>query len=283
LNQQRFDDLTRRLATTRSRRSVLKGVLAGAAAGIFGVSTGGAALAKGSNPYTNVANERFYILGWIFCNLERGGDKHSFCSGQCVDVETNQNNCGVCGNACAACEQCVNGQCQSICNDNNACTVDTCDHDTGKCVYTELVCDDNNVCTADRCDPLVGCIYEQISCDDNNACTADACDPETGCTNTPIDCNDGNACTVDTCDPQLGCVYSDLICDDENACTTNSCDPDVGCIYTAVDCDDGNPCTFDSCDKVVGCQYEDVEDETPCSTDEVPDGICISGVCVTPP
>ncbi len=41
-------------------------------------------------------------------------------------------------------------------------------------------CDDNDVCTVDTCDPLTGCIYTPVSCDDGNVCTVDSCSPTGG-------------------------------------------------------------------------------------------------------
>jgi hypothetical protein len=37
------------------------------------------------------------------------------------------------------------------CNDNNACTTDTCNPATGACSHPTLVCNDNNACTTDSC------------------------------------------------------------------------------------------------------------------------------------
>ncbi len=54
---------------------------------------------------------------------------------------------------------CVAGQCSyapKICNDNNACTSDSCDPNSGTCIFTPINCDDNNACTVDRCDATVG-------------------------------------------------------------------------------------------------------------------------------
>jgi len=39
---------------------------------------------------------------------------------------------------------------------------------------------DQNECTSDSCDPNTGCAHISKSCSDGNACTADACDPSTG-------------------------------------------------------------------------------------------------------
>ena len=41
------------------------------------------------------------------------------------------------------------------------------------CVRQLIFCDDDNACTADSCDPSSGCVYTVVSCDDNNACTTD--------------------------------------------------------------------------------------------------------------
>ncbi|HEV8202520.1 MAG TPA: hypothetical protein VGS03_21110 [Candidatus Polarisedimenticolia bacterium] len=57
----------------------------------------------------------------------------------------------------------------------------------GTCVHVPVNCDDQDACTLDSCDPAVGtCTHNAISCDDGNACTADSCDPIAGCQNQPI-------------------------------------------------------------------------------------------------
>jgi hypothetical protein len=123
----------------------------------------------------------------------------------------------------------------------------------------DLTCNDNNACTTDTCDPLQGCVYTpNPPCNDNNACTTDTCDPLVGCVFTPNGaCNDNNACTTDTCDPLLGCVYTpNPPCTDNNVCTTDTCDPLLGCQFGTPDaCDDNNPCTDDTCDPILGCQH----------------------------
>ena len=82
----------------------------------------------------------------------------------------------------------INPCLQTSCNDNNACTSDTCDGSTGQavCSNTPLVCNDQNACTTDACDPATGCTTTPLVCNDQNACTADSCDPATGCLNTVI-------------------------------------------------------------------------------------------------
>lgn len=68
------------------------------------------------------------------------------------------------GDACTTGDTCASGSCApggpTVCNDSNACTVDTCDSGSG-CVYTDnsAACDDGNCCTIDSCEPASGCVY----------------------------------------------------------------------------------------------------------------------------
>lgn len=120
------------------------------------------------------------------------------------------------------------------CNDGNICTEDTCKAD-GSCSYTIALCDDNDACTVDSCDPVDGhCSYEEIICDDANACNGqEICDPAIGCqTGEPINCDDANRCTVDICDPATGtCGYPSVSCDDGDPCTEDWCDTQSGCVH----------------------------------------------------
>src|SRR5262249_9476850 len=98
---------------------------------------------------------------------------------------------------------------------------------------TSAQCNDNNACTVDSCDASLNCHNDPISCSDNNACTADSCNPTTGCSFAPITCDDGNVCTSDSCNPSTGCVFSapDPCCVDP--CCGDPCCGDPCC---------GNPC-----------------------------------------
>src|SRR5579862_5642942 len=169
-----------------------------------------------------------------------------------------------------------------VCNDNNACTTDTCnsDHTPASdapnlaCVFTAIPpCNDNNACTTDTCNPATGCTSTPISCNDNNACTTDTCNPATGCTSTPIPpCNDNNACTTDTCNPATGCTSTPIPpCNDNNACTNHTCNPATGCTSTPIPpCNDNNACTNDTCDAVMGCVSTPIppcNDNNACTTD----------------
>jgi hypothetical protein len=190
--------------------------------------------------------------------------------------------------ACTTGDTCQAGECAGAardCDDQNACTADSCDAATGECLNTARDCDDQNACTADSCDAATGeCLNTARDCDDQNACTTDSCDAATGeCLNTARDCDDQNLCTADSCDPATGqCVNAARACDDQNLCTADSCDAATGeCVNTARDCDDQNLCTADSCDAATGeCvnAARDCDDQNACTADscDAATGECVN-------
>ncbi|MBW1877193.1 MAG: trypsin-like peptidase domain-containing protein [Deltaproteobacteria bacterium] len=150
------------------------------------------------------------------------------------------------GDACDGAEECVSGSCVPgdavDCDDDDACTEDVCDPETGSCDNTtEIVCDDGDDCNGDEtCDPAAGCQSgPPVDCDDGDACTEDTCDPLNGaCSISPVDCDDGDGCTEDTCDTVSGCSNIDNPdlstcdtcgerrdwCDSNDDCCSNRCD-----------------------------------------------------------
>ena len=193
------------------------------------------------------------------------------------------------GNACTLADKCGDGSCKPglalACNDDNVCTSDSCDPQTG-CLFTmnqapcndddlcttgdhchlgdcigsgSLTCDDNNFCTDDTCQPEHGCefAFNQAPCDDQNACTEnDHCDAGWCAKGTPLLCNDGNPCSDDSCDPVIGCqsTPNTAPCEDGSFCTTGDLCAAGQCIPgQTIDCNDDNLCSDDSCDPDVGC------------------------------
>jgi hypothetical protein len=192
--------------------------------------------------------------------------------------------------ACNGIEVCnpVTGVCDagspSECDDQDECTVDSCDAGFG-CVHTERACDDGDLCTIDSCNPELGCGIAPVSCDDANPCNGiETCNPESGaCDNgDPPVCDDGDACTIDACDTLTGCTLAPVSCDDQNSCTVDACSPAIGCEHTATNCDDADPCTVDSCDAMEGCAHIPVvcDDANLCNgleTCNPQSGVCESG------
>jgi MYXO-CTERM domain-containing protein len=160
--------------------------------------------------------------------------------GGCVGVNNDANECSD-GNACFTGEHCASGACVPgtdpvDCADTDACTIDTCDPNTG-CAHVPKSCDDGDACTVDSCNAVDGsCKHEAKDCNDSDACTTDTCDVQTGCVLTPKSCDDGDACTTDTCVAGT-CGSVAVVCDDHDACTTDTCANPTGCTTSPIpDC-----------------------------------------------
>jgi hypothetical protein len=142
------------------------------------------------------------------------------------------------------------------CDDQNACTEDTC-LPIGTCAHVplpETPCNDGDQCTPDdRCDTTGSCVGTgMLACDDYNGCTANACSPTAGCEYPPekdgLPCSDGDICTVDDACVAGTCVGLSALCEDGNDCTADACDFGTGmCTYVPqsnLPCDDQNACTI---------------------------------------
>ena len=130
------------------------------------------------------------------------------------------------------------------CDDDNPCTKDKCDQDTGQCEFTAhdlgnhygqpITCDDGNACTsADVCQAglCAGAnVPDDTACDDGNACTrSDRCQAGTCTGADPVVCSASDQChEAGTCDPATGSC-SDPAAPDGTACDDiDSCSgPDV--------------------------------------------------------
>ena len=222
------------------------------------------------------------------------------------------------GDACTQSDSCANSLCVpgvlKVCEDNVLCTADTCNKQSGNCVYDAVGmngtpcddgnictlgdnckggvctvgiakdCNDNNPCTDDLCDKVKGCNpnFNSQACDDGNACTSSDICKFGDCEGSAVSCNDSNSCTDDACDPKKGCVNTGNSgqCNDNNACTVNDSCKNSVCGGPAVDCDDGTVCTDDTCDKLQGCIHSPnaalCPDSDACTTGET----CKNGNCV---
>ena len=141
-----------------------------------------------------------------------------------------------CVNQSGVWSQCLNGACWDACNDQDPCTSDFKDPDTGTCFH-EALCEDSDPCTVDTCEESTGaCVHSVAVCNDGNPCTEDFCDPTEGCTGLPV-----------MCPPS------------DDPCSTNVCDPDTGqCLPEGTpegtECTDGDGGTaMDACDGAGSC------------------------------
>ncbi len=111
------------------------------------------------------------------------------------------------GDGCTKGELCTAGACVAgatrDCGDDNPCTMDHCDPDTGECGREEAgdgsLCDDDDACTAgDNCQAGV-CAGVHKNCSDGKPCTSDTCDKATG------NCSHAPAPPGMVCGPGLTC------------------------------------------------------------------------------
>jgi hypothetical protein len=101
----RFDAFTRALAGNSSRRSVLKGLLGGAAAGVAGLAgVAGASAAPGGNGNAGGGSKKPDCCPTTLPRL---------CGNTCTDPQSDPNNCGACGTVCAS-GVCTNGACTPV-------------------------------------------------------------------------------------------------------------------------------------------------------------------------
>jgi hypothetical protein len=173
---------------------------------------------------------------------------------------------GVCtGGDCVECIE------DADCDDQNECTLETCDTATHQCVRGNSA--DRDVCT--RVDngqeglcfegDCVECV-DATDCLDGNACTTDVCDPGTHrCSWAPRTgtCNDGNACTtVDSCSGGMCVGGSDVPCNSPpgqcyqaaGTCNTGNGSCAYAPLASGATCNDGNACTrTDRCNGTGGC------------------------------
>jgi len=188
--------------------------------------------------------------------------------------------------ACTANAGCVHEFNNAPCSDGSVCTVDDMCQ-AGACTPGKAVnCNDNNACTDDSCSPLVGCLHvaNAKACDDLDPCTeGDTCSGGVCVGPIPFDCDDANPCTNDLCVPMAGCSHANNSspCSDGSLCTLNdTCVKGVCIPGKSVVCDDGNPCTADACDKAAGCSFKPsagvCSDNNDCTTDDH----CEGGKCV---
>lgn len=175
-----------------------------------------------------------------------------------------------CGDLCAT-GACFEGECiitdSKDCGDENACTDDLCDPDTGRCSHPASDCDDNNPCTSDACNAGTGCVYTKDDaawCSDGDDCTTDACSGGScrstplNCTNLTDDCNEG-ICVAGKCEARPAnqggtCAQSLDACDANGKCNAagacvgddDACGPlATGCVPCTGSgaCTQGRRCT----------------------------------------
>ena len=245
MDQQRFDELVRNLGAGNSRRTVLKGLLAGAVGGALSLVGGGGAFAKQDDSKNDDKNNRGHSKKPDCCP-ERAPD---LCDLQCVDTDSDPRNCGVCGHDCGPNGVCVHGRC-------------TCNPDRHACEHQGVTCGP----VSDGCGGTIDC----GSCSSGETCHAGQC--VSNCPTGTIDCN--STCVNEMTDIN-NCGACGNQCSSGQACVGGTC--------TSPNCDDGNPCTSDTFNPTTQqCEHRAQSDGLPCETD-AGSGSCLGGTCVPQP
>jgi hypothetical protein len=204
----------------------------------------------------------------------------------------------------------VNRSCMvdADCDDNNPCTVDTCEGTFSTCLHVAGNAGTTCRVSAGPCDVAETCTGSSINCPadgfaNTGTCrnSSDLCDVAETCDGTGPSCpadgikasgvvcrsSSGAQCDIaEVCDgvsktcPADGTQPNDTPCDDNNACTSGDKCTSGSCAGTPIVCNDGNPCTTDSCDPASGCVHtpnnDPCNDNDACTTNDT----CSGGSCV---
>lgn len=188
--------------------------------------------------------------------------------------------------------KCTKKTCEATCKPSDACQESTCAYDVNtkqlNCEYSRKVCNDNNKCTVDSCDKVQGCVFKfdkTITGCDTPICKSKADCVEWSTSKSLTDNCQEAVCdaTTKTCkailinNPKCNPFFNKCIkkCVAANACESANCVVDgvtkeYNCVRKARVCDDKNPCTTDVCDPVKGCIFTYVKTSTceqPCKID----------------
>lgn len=120
------------------------------------------------------------------------------CDGTCVNPQTDAMNCGACGTACTAAQECMAGTCTALCTTP---TPDRCDttcvdltSDTANCGVCGTACTGTEVCNASMCE--IPCPMGETAC---SAACVDLMADGANCGVCGNACAVGERCSAGTC------------------------------------------------------------------------------------
>ena len=212
MDYERFDDLTRALATGTSRRRVLRGLVGSALGGALSL-VGLEAMAANCRLIGQRCNDAHSCCkgaictakGVCRCNKDRG---FLSCNGDgttCVNTNNSEEHCGACNSPCGANEVCQGGQC--VCASgfhrcSGTCVTDT---DPTACGTSCTVCGTSQLCDANTggCCAPQGFTSTSACITDDDCCSDSKCAAFMGISRCrPKDCvESGQSCGTDP----LGC------------------------------------------------------------------------------
>jgi len=297
MDDRRFDELTRRLASRSSRRQVLKTLGGGALGGLAGALRLGRAGAAGCNADAECARGATCDPATGRC-IRRGGNgrpaNQNQTQSQSVGIAAD---CTSDPSLCAPNETCVDGVCRprgGPCTRGSACTTDAtccggeiCDTTAGMCIGAGGPCTNNT-----------GVCFDSTDCCGNEGCvgglcqrTAGGCAPGAVCA-VDAECCGGQVCVNATCAQAArtaGCPEGQVRC--SGTCVDIQND-EANCGACGVVCPAGQTCTGGTClasgelcgrdgSVICGpCEFCTVGSRNPQCLPCNPCQQCVNGTCV---
>jgi hypothetical protein len=124
MDSKRFNELTKALASGRSRRGVVKGFAAGLVGGVFGLRGRGEAEARTAAGPGRICREHANCADGLYCLLDQQTRRRKctcvvpkcfdICTNECFDVNFTFNFSGDCTEECA--RQCIDPSCKFFFN-----------------------------------------------------------------------------------------------------------------------------------------------------------------------
>lgn len=169
------------------------------------------------------------------------------CGGKCVAIQTDDSNCGACGNRCSRSQICRGGQCEAL--------VPPVDCPIGQCCEDDQVCNGDGRCRAGECQPRPACFGNGVTFREG---AGECCSENVSCQvgTTGIDCtclpgDPGNACLLNTDCSSGGCVgYQCVGCEPGTVPCNGLCvrlDTETNCGACGDDCEPGEFCQNGTC------------------------------------
>jgi hypothetical protein len=160
MDSSRFDEFTKALVTSNSRRQVLKALAVTGVGGILafiGIDVGGDAFAQKAKKHCinlghTCSSSKSCCSG--NCHKHKCACKHgtTHCGNKCMNIHSDSNNCGACGTVCPSGQICSNGTCGCASNQitcNGTCTDKNTD--AKNCGACGTVCPTGQICCNGIC------------------------------------------------------------------------------------------------------------------------------------
>ncbi len=196
-------------------------------------------------------------------------DGKTRCDGEdhCIDLDSDDDHCGSCGNACGDDEVCLEEECE--CEDSRSVS-EICEQAEASCGTVEDICEESVDCG--ECSGLTSCEDNVCTgCSDNDDCDGcQACDAGT-CVDSDANCSGCQTCSGGEC------VDTDSQCTGCQGCEDGACVDDDSACSGCQGCDAGTCVDNDSlCNGCQGCSGGTcIDDNSQCGADEE----CTGGLC----